>query len=103
MTDNLTGLAPAHPGAILREDVLPALKESAGVTKIDFAKMLGLSRQVLDNILKEKAPVTIPTAVRLGKVCGNGAEFWARLQLQHDLWRAEQDIDVSGIPTLKAA
>lgn len=93
------GFAPAHPGAILREDVLPSLK----VSKVAFARALGISRQTLYDVLDEKLAVTPAMAVRLGKVCGNGAEFWARLQLQHDLWHAERDIDVSGLPTLAAA
>lgn len=96
---NIRGIVPAHPGAILREDVIPALK----VTKVELAEDLGISRAALYAILSEKAAVSPEMAVRLGKLCGNGAEFWGRLQLQHDLWKAEQEVDVTGIPTRKAA
>ncbi len=37
-----------HPGAILREDVLPAL----GLSKTETARRLGVSRQSLYDILR---------------------------------------------------
>ena len=44
-------------------------------------------------------------AVRLGKLNGNGAVLWLRMQQAHDLWNAEQRMAdvVSAIPTLRAA
>ena len=53
--------------------------------------------------LNEKQPVTAEMAVRFGKLFGNGAGFWINLQRIHDLALAERRVDVSGIPTLKAA
>ncbi len=96
---NIPAIEPVHPGAILREDVLPALKKS----KTEIAKLLGISRQHLYDILDEKKDVTPEMAVRIGKLCGNGAEFWLSLQMQRDLWKAEKNIDASKIPTLAAA
>ena len=75
-TTLLTGLAPVHPGEILREDVLPAL----GKSKAEIARLLGTSRQSLYDLLAEKQGVTIPMALRLGKMCGNGGQFWFALQ-----------------------
>jgi antitoxin HigA-1 len=49
----LKGIPPAHPGAVLREDVLPAL----GRPKTEIAALLGVSRQTLYDILAEKQPV----------------------------------------------
>ena len=60
---------PIHPGAILREDVLPAIGEPV----MAVARQLGVTRQHLHRILAEKAPITPDMAVRLGKFCGNGA------------------------------
>ena len=91
-------IAPVHPGEILREDVLPAL----GRSKAEIARLLGISRPTLYAILAEKAPITPEMAVRVGKLCGNGPLLWARMQTAHDLWQAEREIDVSGIPTLEA-
>jgi addiction module HigA family antidote len=92
---------PTHPGALLREDVLPAL----GITVIDAAEKLGISRQALHAVLAERSAVTVEMAVRLGKLCGNGAGLWLRMQQAHDLWKAEQEMAdvVSGIPTLRVA
>jgi len=64
---------------------------------------LGISRQGLYDILNEKAPVTAEMAVKLGKLCGNGPALWVNLQRAFDLWHAERRVDVSKIPTLRAA
>lgn len=93
------GLPAMHPGELLREDILPALDRP----KAEIARLLGVSRRTLYDILECKAPVTVPMAVRLGKLVGNGPGFWLRLQQAYDLERAEREVDVSGIPTLEAA
>lgn len=95
----LAGIEPVHPGEVLREDVLPALRRS----KTEIARLLGISRQTLHDILAERQPVTPSMALRIGKLCGNGPELWIRMQAAHDLHRAEQEVDLSAIPTLTAA
>ncbi len=97
MIERHPSLDPAHPGEILREDVLPAL----AMSKAAVADTLGISRQTLCNILKERQPVTAEMAIRFGKLLGNGAGFWMNLQRIHDLARAERTVDVSKIPTLE--
>ena len=94
-------LAPSHPGALLREDVLPAL----GITEAEAAKRLRVSRQALHRILAEKAAVTPEMALRIGKLCGNGPGIWLRMQQAHDLWHAERALrdEVAAIPTMRAA
>ncbi len=59
-----------HPGELLREEILPALDRP----KTEIAKLLGVSRQTLYDVLKEKQPVTPVMALRLGKLCGNGPD-----------------------------
>ncbi len=98
MIDRHPSIAPAHPGEILREDILPALSMS----KTAVAEALGISRQTLYDILNEKQPVTAEMAVRFGKLFGNGGRSWVNLQRSHDLAVAERSVDVSGIPTLEA-
>jgi len=92
-------IAPLHPGELLREDVIPAL----GKSKTEIARLLGVSRQALYDILNEKGPVSAEMAVKIGKLCGNGPALWLNLQRAHDLWHAQRDVDVSSIPTLQAA
>lgn len=90
---------PTHPGELLREEMIPA----TGQTKAAIARMLGISRQHLYDILEERKPVSAAVAVRLGKLFGDGAGIWIRMQSAYDVWHAEQDVDVSGIPTLRDA
>ena len=90
---------PSHPGALLRDVVIPA----TGRTKVEIASLLGISRQHLYDILREAKPVSPAVAVRLGKLFGDGAAPWLRMQSAHDTWHAEQSIDVSAIPTIRAA
>ncbi|MEM5518966.1 HigA family addiction module antitoxin [Henriciella sp. AS95] len=90
---------PTHPGELLREELLPATKKP----KAEIARLLGISRQHLYDILGERKPVTPETAIRLGKLFGNGADIWIQMQSAYDVWHASRDVDVSGIPTLKTA
>lgn len=79
---------PTHPGEVLREDVLPSL----GISISELARRLQVSRQILHNILAERAPVRPNIALRLGRFLGNGPELWLTMQQRFDLWRCEQDI-----------
>lgn len=88
---------PTHPGALLREDVIPA----TGRSKVEIARLLGISRQHLYDILNEAKPVSPAVAVRLGKLFGDGAGVWMRMQAAYDVWHAEREEDVSGIPTIR--
>jgi antitoxin HigA-1 len=92
---------PSHPGELLREDILPALR----LTVTAAAEKLGISRQTLHAILAERSAVTPEMAVRLGKLCGDGPDIWLRMQMAHDLWQAKRDLaeTVKQIPTLHAA
>ena len=94
-------LKPMHPGEMLREDVLPALSKS----KTEIARLLGVSRQTLYDILDEKQPVTPGMALRLGKLLGDGPDLWINLQRAYDLAAAERNLagKLKKIPTLTAA
>ncbi|MFT3989468.1 HigA family addiction module antitoxin [Aestuariivirga sp.] len=94
-----TAREPTHPGTLLASTVLPAM----GKTKVEIASLLGISRQTLYDVLAARQPVTPNLAIRLGKLCGNGATLWLTMQMQHDLWAAAKSVDVSKIPTLQPA
>lgn len=97
----LRGLRPIHPGELLREDVLPAL----GRPKTEIARLLGISRQTLYDILNEKQPVTPATALRLARMFGGSAESWVNMQRNYDLRIAEAELGdaLDAIPRLEAA
>ena len=90
---------PSHPGEVLREDIIPA----TGKSKSEIARMLGISRQHLHDILAERKPVSPEVAVRLAKLFGNEPLFWIRMQGAYDAWHASRNVDVSAVPTLIAA
>jgi len=79
---------PTHPGAVLREDVLPDLNISIS----GFARALHVSRQTVHGILNETKPIAPNIALRLGKFIGNGPNIWLRMQDSYDLWVTEQAI-----------
>lgn len=85
------GLKAMHPGELLREEVLPALK-AEGISKVAVAEALHISRQTLEDIVKERKPVTPQMALRLAKYFGNKAEFWLKMQGEWDLERAAREI-----------
>ena len=90
------GMEPSHPGAILREEVLPAL----AMTVVAAARALRVSRQSLHAILAERSVVSPEMAVRLGRFLGSGPELWLRMQAAHDLWHAERKLrrELEAIP-----
>ncbi len=90
---------PTHPGALLREIIVPALS----ISKTSLAKSLGISRQTLYDLLAERQPVTPAMALRLQAAFGRSALAWLNMQLAHDLWHAERTVDVSQITPLKQA
>src|ERR1700674_2541293 len=88
---------PTHPGELLREDVIPA----TCTTKTKMAALLAIPGQHLYDILEERKPVSPAVAVRLGKLFGDGAGIWTRMQAAFDTWHAERTEDVRHIPTIK--
>lgn len=97
----LEGIRPVHPAEILREDVLPAL----GRPKAEIARLLGISRQTLYDLLNERQPITAQMALRIGKLTGTTPESWLRMQGQYDMKRAARAMaaELEKIPTLGEA
>jgi proteic killer suppression protein len=77
---------PTHPGAVLREDVLPEL----AITQGEFAEKLGVSRLTVSQVLHEHRALSPDLALRLEKLLGTSAESWLRMQEAVDLWDARQ-------------
>jgi antitoxin HigA-1 len=100
---NTTGLKrrPTHPGEMLREDFLP----DYGLTVSSLAEAIGVSRQSINEILRERRSVSPEMALRLARLFGNSPEFWLNAQQAVDLWEAAQLIesDVARIQPLVVA
>ena len=92
---------PTYPGEMLREDFLP----DYGLTVSGLADALGVSRQTVNELLRERRAVSPKMALRLSRLFGNSPEFWLNAQRAVDLWDAAQAIgtDVECIKPLIVA
>ncbi len=77
---------PTHPGEVLREDFMP----DYGLTTSALADALGVSRQTINEILRERRSITPIMALRLSRLFGNTPEFWLNAQNARDIWDSEQ-------------
>jgi len=84
----ITERAPTHPGALLREDILPAM----GLSIAELARRLHLSRQSLHRILAEDQPVTAATALKLARLLNTTPDLWLNLQRARDLWEQRREL-----------
>lgn len=80
---------PTHPGAVLREDILPSLK----MTQTELAKLIGISRSSVSELVHEKRAMSPEMVVRISTLLQTSAESWMRMQEAVDLWKVRQDID----------
>ena len=92
---------PTHPGEMLREDFLP----DYGLTVSGLADAVGVSRQSVNELLRERRAISPEMALRLARLFGNSPAFWLNAQQAFDLWGAAQAIkdDVTRIKPLSAA
>ncbi|HBH79202.1 MAG TPA: addiction module antidote protein, HigA family [Nitrospira sp.] len=101
LNKGLRKVRPTHPGEMLREDFLPDYK----LTVSGFAKALGVSRQTVNEVLRERRAVSPEMALRLSRLFGNSPEFWLNAQRAVDLWEAAKQAKhrISRIAPLSAA
>ena len=92
---------PTHPGEMLREDFL----RDYGLTVSSLAKALGVSRQTINELLRERRAVSPEMALRLSRLFGNTPAFWLNAQRTVDLWEAARAIGtrIKRITPLSAA
>lgn len=80
-------LPAVHPGELIKEDILPA----TGLSVTSAAKALGVSRQMLHDILAERKPLSAVMCLKLARLFGSSPELWMRLQATYDLKKAAQN------------
>ncbi len=92
---------PIHPGEILREEFLPEY----GLSVTALAEAAGVSRQSINELLRERRAVSPEMALRLGRLFGMSPEFWLNLQRNVDLWDAAKELkrEMSHIRPLQVA
>jgi addiction module HigA family antidote len=84
MTFTIPNRKPSTPGEILREEFMVPLH----LTQQSLAELLAIPRKRVSDLLKDKRPITVDTAIRLSKVFGTSSAYWLNLQLMNDLWQA---------------
>lgn len=77
---------PVHPGRIVRHDCI----EPLGLTVTKAAKVLGVTRQALNNVVNCRSGISPEMAIRLSKAFGSSPETWLRMQLAYDLAQARK-------------
>ena len=90
---------PPHPGEIIREFCIEPLHLSV----TEAANALGVTRKTLSALLNGRSGISPEMALRLSKVFGRTPEGWLRLQLQFDLWRTEQSVDIRRLKRVEAS
>lgn len=80
-------IKPTHPGEMLREDFMP----DYSLTVTGLAQQLGVSRQTVNELLRENRAVTPEMALRLSRLFQNSPEFWLNAQSAVDLWLAKKE------------
>jgi antitoxin HigA-1 len=78
---------PVHPGLIVRHDCI----EPLNLTISAAAKVLGVTRQALNNVVTGKSGISPEMAIRLSKAFGSTPETWLRMQLSYDLAQARKE------------
>jgi addiction module HigA family antidote len=78
---------PPHPGLVVRHDCL----EPLGLTVTAAARILGVTRQTLNNVINGKSGISPEMAIRLTKAFGSTEETWLRMQLAYDLAAARKN------------
>ena len=79
-------ITPTHPGEMLREDFMP----DYGLNTASLAAALDVSRQTINELLRERRSITPVMALRLSRLFGNSPEFWLNAQHARDIWESEQ-------------
>ena len=80
---------PPHPGRIVRQECL----EPLGLSVTDGAKVLGVSRNALSEIVNERRGISPEMSIRLHKAFGGGARLWHLMQANYDMAQAMKRAD----------
>jgi addiction module HigA family antidote len=71
---------PPHPGEMIGDSL-----DEMGVSIVDAAKALGVTRQQLHNVIAGRSSIVPEMAYRLERVLGSTADTWLRMQANYDL------------------
>lgn len=91
---------PIHPGEFLREEYMPEL----GLTVAGLAQRIGVTRQTINDIVREKRALSPDMCLRLGRLFGTTPQFWMNMQAKVDMWKSleEHRDDIEAIEPIAA-
>ena len=95
----MTMYNPPHPGEIRKEFCV----EPRNINVTEAARALGVTRKTFSALLNGRSGISPEMALRLSKVFGRTPDGWLRLQLQYDLWKTRQSIDIGNLKRIEAA
>src|ERR1700716_4337526 len=75
---------PPHPGKAVRAACL----EPLGLSVTEGARVLGITRQSLSNLVNPKTGISPEMAIRLSKAFGSTPDTWIKMQAAYDLAQA---------------
>jgi antitoxin HigA-1 len=90
---------PPHPGEFIREIYL----DPHGLSIRALADSLGVAPSTLTRVVNGQSGVSPEMALRLAKALGRSPESWLAMQHSHDLWKARQSVDLSGVTAVEFA
>jgi addiction module HigA family antidote len=80
-------IMPVHPGRILAREM-----KARKLSSLALALKLRVPANRISEIVGGKRGITPETALRLGRFFRTGSEFWARLQVNYELAKAEREL-----------
>ena len=80
------GFTPTHPGEVLKDEI-----EYRKISQSQLAKQMGMSYKILNDILNERRPVTVATAMMFEAALDIPADSLMRLQLKYNMQEAQRD------------
>ena len=90
---------PPHPGEIIKEFCI----EPLNLTVTEAAEALGVTRKTFSTLLNGRSGISPEMALRLSKVFGRTPEGWLKLQVQYDLWKTKQIVNIDSLRRIEAA
>jgi len=77
---------PVHPGEVLKDEI-----EYRGLSQSKLAAQMGISYKILNDILNERRPLTIATAMMFEAALDVPADSLMRIQFKYNMQMAQKD------------
>lgn len=86
IANNLTSFHQTHPGEVLKDEV-----EARGMSQKALADNMGMSYKALNDILNERRPVSVDSAMMFEAALGIPAQTLLGLQIEYDIAKNKKD------------